>query len=309
MITTVTLNPSVDRTLFLDGLKIHGTNRVKYSETDAGGKGLNVSRIVRESGGETLAIAFLGGGPGAFIEAVLAREEVPLCNICIDGETRMNVSVEDGSGEPPTTLNERGPEVSNPEWQDLLSALRKCAPKSQWIAIGGSVPRGVPEDADEQIFREAREAGAMVAVDVDGPRLARAVALKPDLIKPNRDEASALLNREIASLEDALEAAKELHSKGIRYAMVSMGSLGACLACGEGAFTVRAPEIESKSTIGSGDSLIGGFLHWISDGKLAVDALRWGVACGAATALSSGAAIGIRPDMERLFDQAKVSGL
>lgn len=171
------------------------------------------------------------------------------------------------------------------------------------------MPRGVPEDADEQVFREAREARAMVAVDVDGPRLTSAIALKPDLVKPNRDEASALLNREITSLEDALEAAKELHSKGIRYAIVSMGSLGASLACDEGAFSVRAPEIESKSSIGSGDSLIGGFLHWISDGKSAVDALRWGVACGAATALSSGAAIGVRPDMERLFEQAKASGL
>lgn len=305
MILTITLNPSVDRTVVLDGLDIHDTNRIVRTEIDAGGKGINLSRIAVRLGTRTVAAGFLGGDEGSYIRSRLDREGVSYRFVEIAGNTRVNINIEDGSELPPTTLNERGPTISPGEWHMLEDLVSLLAPKAQWVCVGGSIPPGLDSSVYSAIVDMAKGAGAKVCVDADGDSMKLALDRKPNLVKPNRDEAERLLGRPIQSLDEALWAAGQLVSMGIEYAMVSLGSDGAVLAFDSEVYSATPPDVEAVSTIGSGDSLIGGFLSGLTSGATVEDALKLGVAAGTATALSDGAEIGKAEDVYRLLPNVR----
>lgn len=306
MILSVTLNPSLDRTVFVDGLALHDTNRILRAETDAGGKGINLSRIVAELGGETFCTGFLAGGPGAFVERVLDTDGIGRNFVQVEGSTRVNTSIEDGSGRPPTTLNERGPEVDPRDWERFLALFESLAQAARWAAIGGSLPPGVPTDAYRRLVEIAQANDCRVCVDADGPPMAEALRARPDLIKPNGAEAGRLLGHMIDSPETALEAARGWRRGGVEFAMVSLGADGAVLSCETGDWIGESPRVEARSTIGSGDSLLGGFLARLQEGNRPEEAFRWGLAAGAATAMTDGSTIGSRSDIESLYERARV---
>lgn len=312
MILSVTMNPSVDRTVYVDGLRPHDTNRVVRQEMDAGGKGVNLSRVANQVGARTLATGFLGGSVGAAVRRVLDQESVPHAFVDIEGVTRENISVEDGSGRPPTTLNERGPEVVPGEWEYLLALVRFHARKASWVAVGGSLPPGVPPDAFLQVGWAARSSGAKVMMDGDGEAMHHGLGLGPDLIKPNGPEAMRLLGRELVTDEDFLKAAEDLlrdmADKGSQdpLVVVSRGAQGAAMASPEGRWLGKSPKVEVRSTIGSGDSLLGGLMGALLRGETAESALAWGLAAGAATAMSDGTSIAKRQEIESLLPLARV---
>ena len=210
MILSVTLNPCVDHTVFVDELKLHDTNRVVRFETDAGGKGVNLSRVVAELGGQTMATGFLGGGPGAYVRKVLDAQGVTHDFVDISHDTRTNFSVEDGTGEPVTSFNAKGPVVSEDEWSQLIDRVRATAKAAKWVALGGSLPQGVPIDAYLTLGWIAKELGARLALDADGEAARQGLDAKPHFIKPNKKEAGRLLGRAVESVEDAVFAAEEL---------------------------------------------------------------------------------------------------
>lgn len=312
MILSVTMNPSVDRTVFVDGLKPHDANRVIRQEMDAGGKGVNLSRVASQVGARTLATGFLGGSVGATVRRVLDQESVPHAFVDINGMTRENISIEDGSGRPPTTINERGPLVDAGEWEYLLALVRFHARKASWVAIGGSLPPGVPPDAFLQVGWAARTAGAKVMMDGDGAAMQHGLGLGPDLIKPNGPEATRLLGRELVTDEDYLKAAEDLMLdmavKGSQdpLVVVSRGAQGAAMASKEGRWLGSTPQVEVKSTIGSGDSLLGGLLGALLRGEPVSTALAWGLAAGSATAMSDGTSIAHKAQIEALLPNAHV---
>jgi 1-phosphofructokinase family hexose kinase len=309
MILSLTLNPCVDQVLTIDGLKPHDTNRVKFSAEDAGGKGVNLSRVVAEMGGDTVATGFLGGTTGLFVRAVLAEQGVRNSFIEVAGSTRTNVSVEDGTGKPPTTFNERGPEISEAELHRLIGWLEELAHEATWIAIGGSLPPGVPTDIFRTLIEIGHASNARVLLDADGDPQRLGFDAKPDMVKPNSPECSRLLGRPIVSDEDALSAVDEIYERmggGERIALLSRGKRGAVMRCAEGRFLGRSPEVEVRSTIGSGDSLLGAFLWAYESGKGLDTALRWGLAAGAATATTGGAEIARKVTVDNLFERALV---
>ncbi|MBX3118500.1 MAG: 1-phosphofructokinase [Fimbriimonadaceae bacterium] len=307
MILTVTLNPSIDRTVFVDALQVGDTNRVGRSETDAGGKGLNLSRVAAELGGHTVALGFLGGGPGAYIRCVLNDQGVEYDFVEIAGETRMNVSIEEGNGSPPTTLNERGPEITSQHWDELLQKCTLWAPKAAWACMGGSIPPGLGKDAYRTLGGLLKEAGCKLALDADGEAMKLGLEAGPQFIKPNAHEAERLLGRPMDSVEACVDGAKELHGRGIDFVVISRGADGAVLACSEGVFVAESPKVKAVSTIGSGDSLVAGFLWGLESGKSVEEAFRWGVACGAATATTSGAEIARKPVILELEPRVTIS--
>ncbi len=308
MILSVTLNPCIDQTLFVDGLKPHDTNRVVRTEVDAGGKGINLSRVAVELGGESLATGFLGGGAGAYIRRVLDVQGVQHDFVEIEGNTRINFSVEDGSGEPPTTFNSKGPTVSATEWDRLFALVTKYTQTSDWIALGGSLPKGVPVEAYFEIGRVAKQAGKRLALDADGEAMRRGLDAKPHFIKPNRKEAGRLLGRSVETVDDALFAAEELRQylepDGV--CVLSLGQDGAVLTSAAGTLIGRPIEVESVSTIASGDSLVGAMLAALDRGSSLEDSFRLGLAAGAATAMTDGAEIARRPVVESLLPRALV---
>jgi 1-phosphofructokinase family hexose kinase len=309
VILTVTLNPCVDHLLKVEKLLIGDTNRIKQVEKDAGGKGLNTSRVYAHLGGETIATGFLGGATAAFIRHVMDDEGVKDGFVHIAGETRTNFSVEDESGTPPTTFNEKGPTISASEWEAIIAKVDELAPQATWVSFGGSLPPGVETNAFYELAMVARKHGKKVVIDADGAVLSEGLKAQPDFIKPNSAEAGRLFGRKIETDEDALEAARELYERiggGDRYVVISRGEKGAVMTCAEGTFLGVSPDVEPKSTIGSGDSMIAGMLWALGEGKLAEEALRWGLSAGAATALTDGSAIGDRATIDRLLPDAKV---
>ncbi len=309
MILTITLNPALDQTLLVTGLKPHDTNRIQEVQTDAGGKGINLSRIAAELGTQTTATGFLGGGTGGFIRHVMKKQGI--IDECIEtsSETRTNFNVESGDG-PPTTFNAKGNAVTEREWLQLVAKVTELASSAKWIALGGSLPPGLPEDAFGILGQIAKHAGAKLVLDADGAPMQAGLTANPDFIKPNVREAERLLNRQLFSSRDAIiQAARDLFAQANAsepIVVISRGAEGAIMCCAQGTFETTALPIHPRSTIGSGDSMIGGMLHAILEGNDLPTALRYGNAAGAATATSDGTHIGQKQDILDLFEKTSV---
>lgn len=308
MILTITLNPSVDRTLFVESLKPRDTNRVIRTETDAGGKGVNLARVARELDGRAFATGFLGGPAGKLVRQTLEAEGVEHAFVEVEGETRLNITVEDRQG-PPTSFNEPGPTISLQDWSALSDFLENLYPAATYVAMGGSLPPGVPADAYLILQRAAREYGCLSVVDADGYALQNAMREPPFLVKPNGAEAGRYLRRDIQTMEDALDAAREFVSRGVEIAIVSMGADGAALASASEEMLARPPRVEAVSTIGSGDSLVAGFLVGLEQGMSLAESLRLGVAAGAATAMTNGSEIGRRETILSLISEVQIESM
>lgn len=311
MILTVTLNPSVDQTLYVGHLEVGDTNRVQHTETDAGGKGANLSRVAAEFAVRTVATGFLGGHAGLLVRHVLEKEGVEADFVPISGHTRINYNIESQEGGPPTTLNSKGPQIQDEEWQTLLEKVERWLSEARWLAIGGSQPPGLPPDAMAQIEAKARAAGVRVLVDADGEAMRQAMAIGPDLIKPNAKEAGRLLGRSVESEEETLDAARELLTQMSEHAddpvvVISRGKAGAVMATKSGPWRGISPQVVAKSTVGSGDSLLAGMLAANVLGESWQEALRWGLAAGAATATTNGAEIARRSVIDELLPLARV---
>lgn len=306
MILTVTLNPSVDETVFVEALRLHDTNRVQRVEVDAGGKGINLARVAHALGSPVMTLGFVGGKTGQFVCAVLNAEGVPHDFIWLDKPTRRNLCIEEASGRPPTMLNEPGPEISQQHWEALLAKVEAYLPQASWLAMGGSLPPGAPREAYAILIERAHQAGVPCALDSDGPPMLAALSAKPDLIKPNEREAERLLGRALRGDTDCFAAARELHERGIRHVVISRGARGADVVSNEGIFRAIPPQVQTRSTIGSGDSMVAGILHILAQGGSLEEALRWGTAAGAATATTSGAEIACREQVLELLPLVKI---
>lgn len=187
MIVTVTMNPAIDRTVWLDRLVPGGLNRIRRAQNDPGGKGINVSKTIRALGGDSVAAGFLAGESGCFIERALKEQGIRCDFVYVSGETRTNTKVIEENGAM-TELNEPGPHIDKKELEELLQKLLGYAGPQTMFVLSGSVPAGVEKSIYADIVRMAREKGAKVLVDADGELFARAAAEGPDLVKPNREE-------------------------------------------------------------------------------------------------------------------------
>jgi 1-phosphofructokinase family hexose kinase len=316
VILSVTLNPCIDHAVFVDRLVTGDVNRVLRTDTDAGGKGVNLSRVAVELGAASVATGFLGGPTGRFVRTVLDDQGVHHDFVEVAQQTRINFSIEDRQGGPPTHLNPPGPEIGPIEWRRLLDTVGRYAKKARWVAVCGSMPPGVPPDAYAQILRVASLAGAQTVLDADGPAMVAGMEAKPNFIKPNASEAARLTGHEVGTLDQAIQAAQELYARlgdpepgQARIVAVSRGKDGAVCCSHEGLYVGRSPQVEPKSTVGSGDSMIGGMLASLLRGEPVAKALVWGLAAGAATATTDGTKIGRRQVVELLYDDAQVDRL
>jgi len=309
MIATVTLNPALDKSVYIGSLRPNDANRITKIEVDAGGKGINASRVLNELGGETIALGFLGGRTGRFIEHVLNTEGIPTDFVHIEKETRTNICVQEASGAPPTMLNEPGPPITEDEFDELFVKARKAAHGSSMVIFGGSVPPGAPTDVYRRLVTIVREAGARAILDSDGEPMRLGIEAAPFMIKPNRDEVQRLIGVEVTSADDAARALKSLRELGIQLVVISMGADGAVAGSDEGIWHAAPPRVKPVSTIGSGDSMVAGIAHILSHGGSLEEALRWGSAAGAATAMTNGAEICKRRQVLELLDKVRMERL
>ena len=282
MIITLTLNPSLDRTVELEELVRGQVLRAASSHVDPGGKGVNVTRALLANGVASRAVLPCGGEEGQHLVRLLQAEGVdPIC-VWIAGHTRSNLTLAEPDGTV-TKINEPGPVLSLADFDAVLDEMLVVAvgpdQPAEWVVVCGSTPPGVPVAAVTQLFEGLVAAGVRLAVDTSGPALRGAATAGAALVKPNREELAELVGRELTALGDVVDAAHELRSWGAGAVLASLGADGAVLVDDDGVIVGSAPVDRPRSAVGAGDALLAGFLAAGAKGSSALaEALAWGAA-------------------------------
>ena len=306
MIITVTLNPAVDQTLVLERLNLGDTNRVRDSRIDPGGKGINVSRVLRELGRESMATGLAPGTLGRFVEHSLLELGI-LCDfVHTRGQTRTNLTVMDESTHETTLFSYRGPEIDPRHLHTLETRLRRYLGPNDWLVIAGSIPPPIEPDAYPRLLNLAHQSGSHTVLDADAEALAAGLTGRPEIVKTNHHEAERLLGRSLVSDELLLGAADEMRAAGAATAIITAGGRGAVMVSEAAAWWCRSPETTVVSSVGAGDALLAGLLYQLEDGKGIEEALRWGVAAGAATCLQPGTQLCKQEDVLRLLPTVEI---
>ena len=278
MIVTLTLNPSLDRTLEIGRLRRGAMQRAAPARLDPGGKGVNVTRALLANGVDSRAVIPCGGPDGDELVKLLASEAVAVVAVRIAGHTRSNVTLAESDGVV-TKINEPGAPLRPEEFETVAATVQEHAGPGGWVVLCGSLPPGLPADAYAVLTRRFAAAGVRVAVDTSGPALPAAAAAGPDLLKPNREELADAVGAVLTGLGEVVAAAERLRALGAGAVLVSLGADGAVLVDGDGVRLARAAPVEARSTVGAGDALLAGFLAAGARGPGALaEAVAWGTA-------------------------------
>ncbi len=281
MILTVTLNTALDVTYSVEHIEWGKPNRVARVSRRAGGKGINVSRVLDRMGHETVAMGLVGGATGAAIEEELQRSRLPAQLVHIAGVSRQTVAVVDGEGT--TLFNEPGPEITGGEWDAFVKAFLGVVGTSRCVVLSGSLPPGAPVDAYATLVRIAQGAGVPSLLDTSGAALEPGVRAGPDIVKPNHDEVQVLLRRDCRTQAQAQEAAKDLRRMGAGSAVVTRGSEGLVAVAEGGSWAGSVPEVVAGNPTGAGDAVAAALAIGIVEGRPWPERLADALAFGAAS--------------------------
>jgi 1-phosphofructokinase family hexose kinase len=309
MIYTLTLNPAVDRELTVPEIEFDTVLRASAWRVDFGGKGFNVSRMLKSLGSPSTALGFAGGKSGELLRDGLKSLGIGTDFVWVEGETRTNVSiVPEGHGSY-IKANEPGPTISASEQDAMLEKVRQLSQAGDWWVLAGSLAPGLGSDFYARLIEIIQAAGAKVILDTSGEALKKGAGAKPFLAKPNDIELEKLTGLPVndqaqTSAErrrSITVAAKKLQQMGVTNVVVSLGKKGALLVTSDEVSLLESPKIKERNPIGAGDSMVGGLTWGLSQGLSLAESLRWGIACGAAAASLSGTGIGSRELVERLY--------
>ncbi|WP_461202703.1 1-phosphofructokinase [Enterococcus sp. N342-3-1-2] len=282
MIYTVTLNPSIDFIVHVDHLAIGALNKMTQDFKLPGGKGINVSRILKRIDVDSTALGFVGGFTGTFISDWLMKEAIDQQFTSVTDDTRINIKLKSGEE---TEINGLGPAISESEMADLKAKFSQLKP-DDIVILSGSKPAGLAADFYEDLIELVQNAGADFVIDTTGAELFAALPAHPLLIKPNNHELAELYQTSFSSIEDILPYGQKMLQDGAKNVIVSLGGDGALLFSGEKIYRTNVLKRPLKNSVGAGDSMIAGFIGRYAETRDVVEAFKWGVACGSATAFS-----------------------
>ncbi len=287
MIVTLTLNPAVDKTSYIDPLVVGGLNRVKRYEVDAGGKGINVSKIVHMLGSDSVATGFVGGSNGKLFLSELVETSFKNEFIQVAGNTRVNLKLYDDLNGI-TEVNEEGVEVTKDEEQAVIEKLLSYANENSVIVLAGSLHGNASDDFYKKLTEMLKAKGATVFVDADDEAFTEAVKAGPDFIKPNIHELLRHFDKESATDEEILDMCKELIDSGVKNVVLSMGGDGALFVTKDECYKAEALKVKVESTVGAGDSMVGAFAY-ATDKKMSLEeAAILSIACSAGACTTTG---------------------
>ncbi len=286
-IVTLTLNPAYDMHCSAPSFEAEKENFVSIDSLDAGGKGVNISRALTKNGVENLALIVLGKENSADFEKSLKEDNISYLPIVLNGRIRENITIHP-TATSETRISFAGFKVDDSLCDTVYSELEEYVSGDTIITFTGSLPSGVNMSKVKALLAKWKKIGAKIVIDSRSFTLSDLTEIKPWLIKPNQEEISHYLKREINSFDEVIESAKALHGEGIENVMISLGAKGALLVCSAGAFTAKPPKIEPISTIGAGDSSIAGFVAAAKEGKSSPDCLKNAMAYGNAACMTSG---------------------
>lgn len=297
MIYTCTVSPSIDCTNYLPEFRTGGLNRSEKVHYYPGGKGINVSRVLKRLGVDSIAYGFAGGFTGQFIQDFLAAEDVRTDFIDTGQVSRINIKIKAAEE---TELNGPGPELNTSHLQELKEKVENIKP-GDWFVLSGSIPDSLPISYFKSLGDILLRQDVRFVLDTSGKALTELINSRPFLIKPNMEELGELFQTTIKDKEHAAECAFQLTAKGVANVIVSMGADGALLVDREAAYFAEAPTGKMVNTVGAGDSLVSGFIGALSKGSSKTEAFRYGIASGSATAFSDD--LCRKEDTEKLLDQ------
>lgn len=287
-IITITLNPSIDKTIIIDKLIPNGLNRVKSSRLDPGGKGINVARVLKSFGADVEVSGLIAGNQGKILKDYLKRDGIKNDFLDIDGETRVNLKIFDESANKTTEINETGFFVDEKTLSDFKNKFKEDVKETSIAVICGSIPPGVPSGFYAECIKIAKEAGVKTILDADGNALFEGLKAIPYAVKPNIHELEAFLGRSLFSIKDVVGAVHELIEKGIELVIVSMGPDGAVVADKNETYKVDSWDIKVKSATGAGDSMVGSLAYSITKNASLYDIAKITTAAGTITASKAG---------------------
>ncbi|MDQ7109787.1 1-phosphofructokinase [Staphylococcus cohnii] len=282
MIYTVTFNPSIDYIMFADDFELNGLNRATETFKFAGGKGINVSRVLKTLNVPSTALGFAGGFPGQFIDDTLKKAGIQTDFIEIDEDTRINVKLKTGDE---TEINAPGPNISQTQFENLLRQLKQTS-KKDIVVVAGSIPKSVPKDAYEQIAKIIKQTGARLVVDAEKDLVESVLKHNPLFIKPNKHELEVMFDTSINSDEDVIHYAQEIMKQGASSVIVSLGGEGAIYVDHKHSLKASVPHGQVVNTVGSGDSTVAGMIAGLETGLTIENAFKQAVSAGTATAFN-----------------------
>lgn len=300
MIYTCTLNPSIDYILHLDHFTAGGLNRGEDPHYFPGGKGINVSRLLKTLGISSTALGFTGGFTGSFIKDALESEAIKTDFIEVDGTTRINLKLKAADE---TEINGPGPVISDRNKQQLLDQIEQLTDHDT-LVLAGSLAKALPDDFYKTMVKTANQHDVKIVLDTSSEALKAMIGSPLFLVKPNHHELAELYDTTISSSAEAITYGKKLLNEGITHVLISMGGAGAVYLHDDVAYTAKAPVGDVLNTVGAGDSTVAGFLAGIEQGLSNDECFRLAVASGSATAFSHDLAT--KKDVEALLHKIDV---
>ena len=299
-IITITLNPAVDKTYIVDGLVPEHKLRCANPVVEAGGGGINVSKGLKELGLSSEALFFAGGRNGSQLSEILQREGIECKGVRIEGETRESLVIIDKPTNKEYRIVVEGPSIDAAAFHEIIKLIE--SEKPGWIVASGSLPKGLPEDAYATIATTAKRIGSKLVVDTSGAALKSALTQGVYLMKPNLRELSNLTGIHPLKQDLVVPSAQKLIFDGkAEVVVVSMSSAGAVVVTRDMYQHIPSPEVEQRSTVGAGDSMVSGMVWALHQNKSLKEMISWGVACGSAATMNTGTKLFRKDDAEKLF--------
>lgn len=304
MIYTVTLNPSIDYVVQLADMQIGHVNRLQQDFKFPGGKGINVSRILKAIDVPATALGFVGGFTGEYINHQLQQMAITTDFTTVFDDTRINVKIK---ATQETELNAQGPKIAASEIQTFKNKLKQLLQPGDIVILAGSLPSSLPTTFYDELITIIQEQKSEFVIDTASDALLSAVAKKPLLVKPNNHELAAVFNTTLENREAIITYGQKLLKMGAQHVLVSMAGDGALLITEKQVYFAPAILGEVKNSVGAGDSMIAGFTGKLHTTNSVLTAFKWGVACGSATAFSDDLAT--TEYILELFEQVKIEVL
>lgn len=281
MITTVTLNPAIDKTITVEHLEYGSVNRVDKGILDMGGKGINVSKVLGKLGDRTTAIGFLGNKNKHLVLELLEKEILETEFVYIKDETRTNTILVELDKGFTTNINEEGFSIETGHLKDIKAMVNKYAEHSQYMVFSGSASKGCQTDIYKELIHLVREK-TITVLDADDDLLLEGLKASPYLIKPNIHELENAFDTRLETDEDiARQSRKIITDYGVKMVLISMGGEGCILVTENEVVKAMPLPVEVKSTVGAGDSFVAGFVHGLANEMPLKDCLAYGTVCGA----------------------------
>ena len=306
MITTISLNPSIDRTLTIDHLVPGGLNRVINTHSVAAGKGINVALTVAALGMDAECIGFMYKDGSKLFEKRLMMNSAAYNFVWCEGSVRTNIKVLDQSTGVITEINEAGAQVSEADLKRMSELVTLHAENTDYLVLAGSLPPGCPQDYYRTLIQSVEGLGCRCILDADGERMRYGLEAQPFMIKPNRYELEIMSGRELKTLPEIRDAAMKYISMGVSIVAVSLGADGALITDGDSTLYAPRINIDVHSTVGAGDAMVAGLVcGCIGDNDLE-DTFRMGVACATARCVTDGYKVVDKTVYKALLDMVQI---